>query len=113
STYVLQAGDEGASVRVLVNAANASGVSSARSAGTQIGAPHPPTGATPPALSGTAVRGTALAAGQGTWTGPGNQYSYQWQRHAGEGYVDIIGATAARYTLGLADEGATVQVGGR
>jgi hypothetical protein len=109
-TYVLQNGDEGDSVRVLVTAANPSGITSAPSAGTPIVAPFPPANTAAPAITGTAVRGSALNATPGTWTGPGNQYTYQWQRDAGEGYVDITGATAARYTLGVADEGATVRV---
>ena len=109
-TYAPALGDEGDSVRVLVTATNASGAASAPSAGTQTIAPYPPASTAAPTVSGAAVRGNTLNATQGTWTGPGNQYSYQWQRDAGEGYVDITGATAAGYTLGVADEGATVRV---
>ena len=103
-------GDEGDSVRVLVTATNPTGVSTAPSAGTATVAPYPPANTAAPVISGTAVRGDSLNATLGTWTGPGNQYTYQWQRDIGEGYVDITGATAAQYTLAVADEAATVRV---
>ena len=111
-TAQLQLGpaDEGDTVRVLVTATNNYGVSSTPSAATQVIAPFPPANTTAPAVIGTAERGVTLNATQGTWTGPDNVYAFQWQRDAGEGYVNIAGATAATYTLGLADEGTTVRV---
>ncbi len=109
-TYALQSADEGDTVRVLVTATNASGAASVPSPATQMIAAYPPANTAPPTMSGSAVRGTLLNATPGTWTGPDNQYGYQWQRDSGEGYVDIAGATAGRYTLGVADEGATVRV---
>jgi hypothetical protein len=111
STYALAVGDEGDDVHVLVTASNLDGVyTQASNATTQIIAPFPPANVTPPTISGTAQRSSILSATLGAWTGPGNVYSYQWQRDWGEGYVAISGATSSAYTLGVADEGSTVRV---
>ncbi|HEY1713593.1 MAG TPA: hypothetical protein VGG07_11860 [Solirubrobacteraceae bacterium] len=110
STYTAQFADEGDQVRALVTATNPSGVTSSPTTPTQIIAPFPPANTTPPTITGLAERGVILNASLGTWTGPDNVYSYQWQRDAGEGYVNIVGATAAAYTLDTADENATVRV---
>ena len=110
STYTLQFADEGDAVRVLVTATNASGVTSTPSAPTQIIAPFPPANTAPPVVTGVAERGATLNASLGTWTGPDNVYTYQWQRNAGEGYANITGATGPAYNLQSADEGATVRV---
>ncbi|MGH2929989.1 MAG: hypothetical protein ACRDL8_17435, partial [Solirubrobacteraceae bacterium] len=108
--YTLGLADEGDYVRVLVTATNNYGTSSTPSAATAPIAPYPPASTAPPAASGTAERGSTLNATDGTWTGPDNVYSYQWQRDAGEGYQKIAGATASDYTLTAADEDATVRV---
>ncbi len=109
-TYMLGVADEGTSLRMLVTATNVDGAASAPSNATQIISPYPPASVTAPAITGTAQRSSKLTASQGTWTGPGNVYSYQWQQDFGEGYVDIQGATASAYTLAVADEGSTVRV---
>ncbi|MGH2896550.1 MAG: hypothetical protein ACRDPM_25215, partial [Solirubrobacteraceae bacterium] len=93
STYTAQFADEGDAVRALVTATNASGITSTPTAPTQIIAPFPPANTAPPVITGVAERGVILNAGLGSWTGPDNIYSYQWQRDAGEGYVNISGAT--------------------
>ena len=110
TTYTAQFADEGDFVRALVTATNPSGVTSTPTASTQIIAPFPPGNTAVPVISGVAERGVTLNATLGTWTGPDNVYSYQWQRDAGEGYVNISGATAASYTLVTDDENATVRV---
>ena len=110
SVYTAQFADEGDAVRALVTATNASGVTSAPTAPTQIVAPFPPANTAAPVITGVAERGVTLNTSLGTWTGPDNIYAYQWQRDAGEGYVNISGATAATYTLVSDDEGATVRV---
>ena len=110
TTYNLAQADEGDQVRVQVTATNSYGATIADSAPTQPVAPYPPASTAPPQISGSAQRGATLTATQGAWTGPDNLYAYQWQRNSGEGYADIAGATSASYTLGLADEGATVRV---
>ncbi len=53
-----------------------------------------------------------LTAVPGTWAGVGNTYKYQWQRDTGSGFANITGATAATYTLALADVGAKIRVTG-
>ena len=110
SSYTAQFADEGDFVRAVVTATNQSGVTSTPTASTQIIAPFPPANTAPPVITGVAERGVTLNAGLGTWTGPDNIYTYQWQRDAGEGYVNISGATAASYTLVTDDENATVRV---
>jgi hypothetical protein len=109
-TYTLAAGDEGDQVRVVVSASNLDGVVTAPSAPTLLISPFPPGNLSAPTLSGTAERTYTLNATIGTWTGPDNTYTYQWQRDFGEGFVDITGASASTYTLGVADEGAAVRV---
>ncbi len=108
--YTLAAADEGDDVRVLVTASNADGLASAASAATTPIDGDPPENNTAPSISGTAERSMTLSALQGTWNGPDNIYGYQWQRDAGDGYVDIQGATATTYTLTTADEGTAVRV---
>jgi hypothetical protein len=110
SSYTAQFADEGDFVRALVTATNPSGVTSTPTASTQIIAPLPPANTAAPVITGVPERGVTLNAGLGTWTGPDNIYAYQWQRDAGEGYVNISGATAASYTLVTDDENATVRV---
>ncbi len=110
STYSAQFADEGDFVRALVTATNPSGVTSTPTASTQIIAPFPPANTAPPVITGVAERGVTLNATLGTWTGPDSVYTYQWQRDAGEGYVNISGATAATYTLVTDDENDTVRV---
>lgn len=111
STYRLGKDDEGVRVRVLVTATNPDGSASVASDPTELPiAPFPPANVTPPQLSGTPQRGKTLSATRGSWTGPDNVYSHQWQRDFGEGYVDIAGATGASYTLVAADVDALVRV---
>ena len=54
---------------------------------------------------------TRCPATQGTWSGIGNTYTYQWQRSAdGSTWNDILAATALTYTLAAADEGNQVRL---
>src|SRR3954452_8861687 len=65
-----------------------------------------------PAMSGLAREGETLKTSDGVWAGATPiTYRYQWRRcdAAGQGCVDIVGATEARYTLTAADVGATVR----
>ncbi|HEX5618438.1 MAG TPA: S8 family serine peptidase, partial [Solirubrobacteraceae bacterium] len=111
ATYKLAKDDEGARVRVLVTATNPDAtVTRASDATASPVSPFPPANTVAPLLSGTPQRGRTLFATRGTWTGPDNAYSYQWQRDFGEGYVDIAGATGTGYTLAVADVDATVRV---
>ncbi|HEX4010693.1 MAG TPA: hypothetical protein VHX62_11815 [Solirubrobacteraceae bacterium] len=109
-TYNLGQADEGDVLRVVVTATNTFGVSSIAGAATGMISPYPPANTVAPAITGVAERGSVLNASQGTWTGPDNVYSYQWQRDGGEGFTNVSGATGSNYALGVADEGANVRV---
>ena len=94
ATYRLAKDDEGARVRVVVTATNVDGTVELASDPTSLPvAPFPPANTVAPALSGTPQRTKTLTATRGTWTGPDNMYTYQWQRDFNEGYVEIEGAT--------------------
>jgi hypothetical protein len=57
-----------------------------------------------PAVTGNAWVGQVLSATTGTWTGTGLTYARQWRRNG----TPIAAATAATYTLVLADLGASI-----
>ena len=59
-----------------------------------------------PVISGTAHVGETLTTTNGTWTGGGIAYTYQWKRDGG----DIAGATNSTYDLVVADLGAVITV---
>mgnify|MGYP001176819520 CR=1 FL=1 len=110
-TYQLTKDDEGRHVRVLVTATNPDGNATAASLPSPApAAPFPPANTTAPVVSGIAQRGRQLTATRGTWTGPDNFYTFQWQREFGEGWVAIEGAIGASYTLTAQDVDATVRV---
>ena len=110
SSYVLTPADEGSHVRLLVTATNADGTGSAASVETALVQSAPPVNTGVPTIGAAAQRGSILLASQGSWSGIGNVYTYQWQRATGVGFTDIPGATGANYTLAVADEGAAVRV---
>ena len=110
TTYMLTADDLGKAIRVLVTATNPEGSASRASAATTAVRTAPPVNSAVPAISGAAMRTSTLSASQGTWTGVGNTYTYQWQLDGGSGYADVPGATGATYVLGLADVGRRFRV---
>lgn len=57
-----------------------------------------------PVISGTPTVGSTLTTTNGTWTGTGITYSYQWKR----GGTNIGGATSSSYVLVTADIGTTI-----
>ncbi|MBJ7331664.1 MAG: hypothetical protein JHC95_17345 [Solirubrobacteraceae bacterium] len=69
-----------------------------------------PQNTTSPSISGTAARGRTLSAAVGDWSPVGTNYTYQWQRNSGSGWVSISGATAREYVPATADVAATVRV---
>ena len=114
TSYVVAAGDVGSRFRIRVTATNDDGPATAASNATDLvtaTAPGPPN-TQPPAISGQAVVGQTLTATQGTWTGTGLTFAYQWRRcdTAGAQCADISGATATTYALVAADSGRTVRV---
>jgi hypothetical protein len=114
ASYVVAAGDVGSRLRIRVTATNADGSATAASNATDTvtaTAPGPPNTQLP-TISGQAVVGQALTATQGTWTGTGLTFTYQWRRcdTAGAQCADISGATATTYTLVAADATHTIRV---
>jgi len=111
ATYTLGVGDEGTQVQVMLTATNADGSATATSSPTAVVPASPPVATAAPTISGTAQRTDTLTSTQGTWTGIGNAYAYQWQRSSGGGSpTNISGATASSYTLAAADEGDNVRL---
>ncbi len=110
STYVAQKTDEASELRVKVTATNVDGVVSVTSDPTDTIAAMPPVNTGIPLVTGTLQRTKAVSGSQGTWTGPGNVYTYQWQRDSGSGFADIAGATANLYVLTQADVGAKLRI---
>ena len=110
ATYKLGVSDEGNEMRVLVTASNVNGIATQASPPSAIIAPFPVANISAPTISGTPERTYVLTSTQGTWSGPDNTYSDQWQRNAGDGYYNIVGATGPSYTLTVADENATVRL---
>ena len=106
ATYAIAVGDVGRHLRLLVIVTNPDGTRTATSTATVKVIAAPPANTVIPTLSGAAQRASTLIAGQGTWSGNGNAYTYQWQRDG----VDIAGATGGTYTLAAADVGAAVRV---
>jgi hypothetical protein len=112
STYKLGSTDVGHTLRVIVTATNAGGSTSASSAATATALPLPPSNTALPTISGKAVEGETLTAGNGTWSGTPTSYTYQWQdcSNTGESCTNITGATATTYKLTANDVGHTLRV---
>ncbi len=66
-----------------------------------------PSNTVAPEVTGNTGLGDTLVTTTGTWSGSGITYTYQWQRDT----VDIGGATSATYTIGAADDNASVRCG--
>lgn len=63
--------------------------------------PAGPVNTVAPAISGTLAHGSTLTTTNGTWTGTGITYSYQWMSGANA----IAGATSSTYVTGTSDVG--------
>ena len=112
STYTLQSGDVGDTIRSLVTATNAGGSTPASSAQTAVvSTPSPPSNTTAPAVSGTAQQGQTLTSTNGSWTGSPTGYAYAWERcnSSGASCTTISGATQSTYTLASADVNHTIR----
>ncbi len=108
ASYTPVSADVGSLIRVLVTATNAGGSASATSAATaSVAGSLKPANTVPPTMAGFIQGGRTLDAAVGTWTGSPTSFAYQWQQSTDGGatWVDIAGATAARYVI------ATTQVG--
>ena len=110
---MLEHGDVGGTLRVMVVASNAAGSAHATSLASGVVAALAPSNTAPPTISGTAQEGQTLSASTGGWEGtPPFSYAYQWERcnPFGEACLGIGGATSASYTVGAADVGSTLRV---
>ena len=112
STLALPSGDVGASLRVGVTAANASGSATAYSGPVGPVGSGVPVATSIPAISGSARVGQVLAATSGAWSPAGTSYAYQWQIATSptSGWSNVGGATSSTYTLRSGDHGASFRV---
>ncbi len=108
--YLVAVADEQDVVRVVVTASNPDGSATAASVPTATVQATAPAATIAPAVTGAVQRTGVLSATQGTWSGIGNVYSYQWQHDAGAGFTDITGATGPSYTLGIGEEGSRLRM---
>jgi hypothetical protein len=63
-----------------------------------------------PAIGGAVTTGSILTTTTGTWTQAPTAYTYQWQKDAGSGFVNITGAVSSTYTLAAGDTGTSIRV---
>lgn len=113
STYRLRQADVGRSVRVLVTARNADGARTANSQPSPVVADNvAPQSTAAPTISGSAVVGGQLTAGEGAWNQAPQRFTYQWQQcdAAGNACSAIAGATGKIYGVRSADTGRTLRV---
>lgn len=112
-TYTVRAADVGHTLRAVVTASNADGLSTANSdqtatvqAGTGV-----PVNTERPTIAGRAIVGTRLFVDNGTWTGSPTSFRYQWFQcgPSGGGCLPIFGATSRGYTVRLSDLGGTLR----
>jgi len=111
STYALASADVGATVRMVVTAANSYGHGTGTSAAVGPIASAAPVNTVAPTVTGTPARGTALTVSQGTWSQTPTSYTYQWQRstNSGASWANISGASSSTYTPVVADEKAQLR----
>ncbi len=74
--------------------------------------PTAPANTALPVVSGSAVEGQTLTAGNGTWSGSPTSSAYQWEdcNTSGASCSNVSGATSSSYTLAAGDVGHTVRV---
>lgn len=110
-TYTLGHADAGATVAVVVTAANAAAATNATSASVGPVAAIAPANLTVPAVTGNATIGQTLTASSGTWNGtPAFTYAYQWVACGAAGCEPVAGATAQTYTVRPADFASSLRV---
>ena len=112
STYTLQPGDIGGTIRAMVTATNGAGSAAATAEQTPVVIASPPANTAAPTIGGTAQEGQTLNAANGTWTGTSPiNYSYAWQRCDGAGAnCAPLGVTTQSYVPVTADVGFTIRV---
>src|SRR5215831_18668599 len=112
-TYVAADGDVGHTLRAVVTATNADGLSTANSnqTSTVAAATGVPTNTARPSISGDAIVGETLTAENGTWTNTPTSYTYRWlQCDSFGGFCVPTGFVGRNYSPRLADVGGTMRV---
>ncbi len=112
-TYTPVSADVGSTLRILVTATNAGGSTNANSTATaSVAGSLKPASTVPPTMAGFIQGGRTLDAAVGTWTGSPTSFVYQWQQSTDGGatWVDIPGATAARYVIPTTQVGRDLRV---
>lgn len=113
ATYAVLTEDTGSTLRLTVEARNASGSDSVQSEATAVVTGAGPVNEDLPRIPAPFWQGAVATAEPGFWTGTKPMtHTYQWQRcnARGESCADIEGATAARRTFVEADVGGTLRV---
>ncbi len=114
TTYVLQNGDAGHTIRVLVTAKNVAGSTEKESASTLEVLGVGPSNTEAPAISGTATAGQLLTASSGKWSGTEPiVFEYEWLRCNASGGECTQAAAASvlpTYLVAAADVGHTLRV---
>jgi len=112
-TYVAADGDVGHTLRAVVTATNADGLSTANSSQTSTvaAATGVPANTVRPSISGDAIVGETLTAENGTWTNSPTSYTYRWlQCDSFGGFCVPTGFVGRNYSPRLADVGGTMRV---
>ena len=117
TTRLVDIGDVGSTLRVMVTATNVSGSTSANSNATAVvtstGGSGAPVASAVPSISGSAVQGQTLTASTGTWTGTTPiTFAYQWVRcdTSGSNCVNISGETTTTRIVDLGDVGSQLRI---
>ena len=104
SSYESVAGDVGHRMRATVTATNSDGSTEASSAPSAVVAAAAPKHKGRPTISGEAVDGRVLSAGEGAWKGTAPfTYIYQWDRCGHGSCTPIVDATEKTYRAQTAD----------
>ncbi|HEX3805394.1 MAG TPA: hypothetical protein VHV52_01305 [Gaiellaceae bacterium] len=113
NSYVVRTADVNHTLRAVVTASNADGISTANSNQTApvTAATGIPVNTAQPSISGDAIVGETLTAVNGTWSNSPTSYGYRWLQCDRFGGACVpTGFTGRHYTVQLADVGGTLRV---
>lgn len=113
STYVVRPADVGHTLRAVVTATNADGLSTANSnqTATVTATAGVPVNTARPSISGNAIVGETLTVETGSWTNNPTSYTYRWlQCDSFAGSCAPTGFVGPKYSPRLSDVGGTLRV---